>query len=108
MPKINEILFKSEGFQYAKSLDLNMGYYHIGISKNASNLCMITLPWGGYCYKRLPMVVANSPYIFQQNMNDLSQWIRIYPCYIDDMLVISKINWTDQVQKLELAINGLK
>ena len=26
MPKINEILLKLEGFQYATSLDLNMGY----------------------------------------------------------------------------------
>ena len=29
MPKINEILLKLEGFQYATSLDLDMGYYHI-------------------------------------------------------------------------------
>ena len=28
MPKINDILLKLEGFQYATSLDLNMGYYH--------------------------------------------------------------------------------
>ena len=29
MPKINEMLLKLEGFQYATSLDLNMGYYNI-------------------------------------------------------------------------------
>ena len=29
MPKIKELLFKWEGFQYDNSLDLNMGYYHI-------------------------------------------------------------------------------
>ena len=28
-PKINEMLFKFEGFQYAMSLFLNMVYYHI-------------------------------------------------------------------------------
>ena len=31
MPKINEMLLKLEGFQYAKSLDLSIGYYHIRI-----------------------------------------------------------------------------
>ena len=41
------------------SLDLNMGYYHIRLSENTSNLCAIVLPWGGYCYKLVPMVVAN-------------------------------------------------
>ena len=44
MPKINEMLLKLEGFQYATSLDLNMGYYHIQIIENASNLCTIILP----------------------------------------------------------------
>ena len=41
MPKINKMLFKFEGFHYAMSLYLNMGYYHIGLNKNESNLCMI-------------------------------------------------------------------
>ena len=33
MPKINEILLKLDIFQYATSLDLNMGYDHIRLSK---------------------------------------------------------------------------
>ena len=44
MPKINEILLRLQGFHYATSLDLNMVYYHIQISKNVSNLCTIILP----------------------------------------------------------------
>ena len=32
MPSINEMLLKLEGFQYAASLDLNMGYYNIQLS----------------------------------------------------------------------------
>ena len=60
MPKINEMLFKLEGFQYAISLDLNMGNYHIRLSENASNLCIIILPSGKYWYKRLPMGITNS------------------------------------------------
>ena len=72
MPKINKMLLKLEGFQYASPLDLNMGYYHIWLSENASNLCTIILPWWKYNYKLIPMGVANSPDIFQQKMNDLS------------------------------------
>ena len=44
MPKINENLLKLEGFQYATSLGLNMGCYHIQITEDASNLCIIILP----------------------------------------------------------------
>ena len=71
MTKINGISFKLEYFQYAASLDLNMGYDHIQLSNNTSNLCTIILPWGKYCYKRLPMGIFNSPKCFQQKMNDL-------------------------------------
>ena len=59
------------GFQYATSLDSDMGYYRIKLSKNASNLCTIILLWGKYCYKHLPMGNVNSPDIFQQKLNDL-------------------------------------
>ena len=38
MPKTSEMLLKLEGFQYATSLGLNMGYYNIQLSENASNL----------------------------------------------------------------------
>ena len=65
------MLLKLEGFEYATSLDLNMGYYHIRLSKNANNLCTIILPCRKYRYKRLPMGVANSPDIFQKKMNNL-------------------------------------
>ena len=58
MPKIREILLNLEGFQYTTSLDLSMGYYHIRLSDQDSNLCTIILPWGKYWYKRLPMEVA--------------------------------------------------
>ena len=46
MTRINEMLLKLEGFQYATLLDLNMGYYNIRLIENASNLCTKILPWG--------------------------------------------------------------
>ena len=46
MPKIREIVVNLEGFQYATSLELCMGYYNIRFIKEASNLCIIILPWG--------------------------------------------------------------
>ena len=38
MPKICEMLLNLEGFQYATSLDLNMGYYHIQLREQVNNL----------------------------------------------------------------------
>ena len=66
IPKIQDMLLKLEGFQYATSLDLNMGYYHIELSPSSKRLCTIVLPWGKYEYQRLPMGLCNSPDIFQE------------------------------------------
>ena len=52
-----------------------MVYYHIRLSENSINLCTIILPWGKFCYKFLPMGVANSSDLLQQKMNDLFHWL---------------------------------
>ena len=97
MPKINDMLLELEGFQYATSLYLNMGYYHIRLSKNASNLCMIILPWVKYCYNRLPIGVANSPEIFDQKMNDLFHGFEFILEDIYDLLILTKVDCTDHL-----------
>ena len=71
MPKISEMLLKLEGFQYATSLDLKMGYYCIRLSEEANNLCTIILPWIKYKYECLPMGVCNPPEIFQEKINEM-------------------------------------
>ena len=53
IPRIQEMLLKLEGFQWASSLDLNMGYYHIELTPNASKYCTIVFPWGKYEYLSL-------------------------------------------------------
>ena len=84
------MLLKLEGFQYATSLDSNMGYYHIQPREKKSNLCTIIIPWGKYWYKRLPMGVAKSPEIFKQKMNYLFHGFEFIRAFIDDILILAK------------------
>ena len=108
MPKIIEMLLNLEGFECATSLELNMGYYHIRLSKEASNLCTIILTWGRYKYKRQTMGVCNSPDIFQEKMNEMFRGIEFIRAYIDDILIITKGDWSDHLNKLELVLTYLK
>ena len=85
-----------------------MGYYHIQISNNVSNLCTIIIQWENYCYKHLPMRVANSPDIFQQKMIYLFHGFEFISAYINEILILTKENWTDHVQKLYLTPNKMK
>jgi hypothetical protein len=41
---------KFEGVQYAMTLDLNVGYYHIKLSPFSKHLCTIVTPFGKYEY----------------------------------------------------------
>ena len=89
IPKIQDMLLKLEGFQWATSLDLNMGYYHIELTPNASRICTVVLPWGKYEYLRLPMGLCNSPDIFQEKMSELMEGLEFAKAYLDDLLIIT-------------------
>ena len=73
IPKISDVLQELEGFTFATSIDLNMGYWTICLDLDAQKICTMILPWGKYFYVRLPMGVAGSPDIFQEKMSDLMQ-----------------------------------
>ena len=108
LPKIQDMLLKLEGFQYATSLDLNMGYYHIELSPESKKLCTIVLPWGKYEYQRLPMGLCNSPDIFQEKMNILMSDLDYVRAYIDDLLILTKGTFADHLQKLAVVLHKLK
>eukprot|EP00957_Ditylum_brightwellii_P175991 13401223-Ditylum_brightwellii.AAC.1 len=71
-----------EGFTYATSLEVNMGYYHIEISPESSAICAIVLPWGKYKYLKLPMGLCNSPDIFQEIMSNKFPILKRYKCIL--------------------------
>ena len=108
MPKINETLLHLKGFQYATSLGLNMEYYHILLTDNSTNLCTIIIPWEKYCYKRRTIRVTNLPEIFQQEINGLFREFLFICAYIYKLVVLTRGDWTDHVQKLELTLTKLK
>ena len=54
------------------------------------------------------MGVANSPDIFQQKMKTLFHVFEFICAYMDDILILTKGDCTDHVQKLELMLNKMK
>lgn len=107
IPKIQDLLMKLEGFQYATSLDLNMGYYHIELSPHSKRLCTIVLPFGKFEYQRMPMGLCNSPDVFQEKMSDLMQGLEFVRAYIDDLLCITSGDFDDHLDKVEMVFQRL-
>ena len=54
IPNIQDLLMKLEGFQWATTLDLNMGYYHIELCPASKKICTIVLPWENMSTKYYP------------------------------------------------------
>jgi hypothetical protein len=108
IPKVQDLLLKLEGFQYATSLDLNMGYYHIELSPNSKCLCTIVLPWGKYEYQKLPMGLCNSPDIFQEKMSTLLGDLEYIQKYIENVLILTKSNWQDHLSHFEIIFHHIK
>ena len=108
LPKIQDMLLKLEGFKYATSLDLNMGYYHIQLDPASKKLCTIVLPWGKYEYNKLPMGLCNSPDIFQEKMSELFYGLDYVRAYIDDLLIIINGTYEDHLEKLDGVLYKLE
>ena len=108
LPKISTVLQELEGFTFATSLDLNMGYYTIRLDSDTSKICTIIFPWGKYSYKRLPMGVAGSPDIFQSKMSELMAALEFVRTYLDDLLCITRASLEDHLEKLRVVLTRLQ
>ena len=64
--------------------------------------------WVKYNYKRLPMGVCNSSDIFHEKMNEMFREFVFIRAYIYDLLIITKGDWYDHLNKLELLLQNLK
>ena len=98
LPLIQDLLLKLEGFMYATSLDLNMGYYHIRLDFTSQNCVRLSYPGENininvYLWYRV---------IPQAEMNKLLGDLEYVRAYLDDLLVITKKeDWNDHILKLE-------
>ncbi len=83
---------------------LTRGYYTIRLDPDASKICTVIFPWGKYSYKRLPMGIAGSLYIFQDKILELMDSLEFVRAYLDNLLCISKLSLEDHLGKLEMVL----
>ena len=103
LPKIGDVLQQLEGLQYATTLDLNMGYYTVRLSPEASDMCTIVAEFGKFRYLCLPMGVNCSPDIFQSKINELLGDLEYIRAYLDDMSVLLKGTFTEHLQQVRVV-----
>jgi len=98
----------TEGFQWATSLDLNMGYCHIRLDPASKQLCTVVLPFRKHECQAIPTGLCNSPDIFQEKMSELMDGLAFVRTHIDDLLCPTRGTFSDHLEKLELVLRRLQ
>ena len=107
MPHIADMIQDIGKYSHVTALDLSMGYYHLRLTEELSEMCTFMLPFGLYKYLRLPMGLNISPDVFQQRMTQLFSDKPFVKAYLDDLLVFSNGSYEDHLKKVEEVLARL-
>ena len=97
-----------EGFQYATSLDLNMGYYTVRISPATQDMATIVTESWKFKYNCLPMGMCVSGNIFQAKVEKLLGDVKGVKTYIDDILVLGKDRFENHIEHPRIIFGRLR
>jgi hypothetical protein len=107
MPNISELFQRIDGYDFASTLDLYMGFHHITLSEYASNVFTTVLPWGKHSYTRMPLGYTGAPDVFQHRMDQILGDLPFCACFIDDIAIWTKGSLELHLQQLSTVLDRL-
>ena len=90
IPRSNDTSQSMEGFQWATTLDLSMGYRTIELDPETKNMTTNTTEFGKFRYNGLPMGFVILSDVFKLKIMELLGAIDGVRCYLDDVLCLTK------------------
>jgi Reverse transcriptase (RNA-dependent DNA polymerase) len=108
LPSIQEIMRTVEGLSWITVLDLVMGFWHIPLDEESQRLASFVLPWGKYCYNRLPMGLSVSPDIYQEKIASIFTDMDNVIVFFDDIAIITNKSFEDHLTVLDEVLRRLK
>ncbi|KAG0441617.1 Retrovirus-related Pol polyprotein from transposon 17.6 [Dictyocoela muelleri] len=84
---IYEIMANLKGSEIFSVIDLNQGYYQIGIKEDVMETTGFIILKKTYIFKRMPFGLCNTPATFQKAMNMILEKMENVVIYMDDILV---------------------
>lgn len=70
-------------------------------------MCAIVTSWGKHSYLRLPMAIANSPYIFQGKITQSMDGLDYVQVYFDNILFVTKTTYDNHQNKFDTVLQCL-
>ena len=105
LPRIDDCFDALTGTHWFSSIDLQSGYWQVGLSPSAMEKTAFSCPSGLFQFKVLPFGVCNGPPTFQRLMEHVLaglQW-KICLLYLDDVIVFSK-TFGDHLDRLSQVL----
>ena len=107
LPLIMELIQSLDSFEYATTIDLNMGYCAMTLDEQSQVYCVIILPWGIFRCNMLPMGILVACDIFQAAMGTLFQDLEHLFVFIDDIITLSSGNFEEYLSEVDEVLSRL-
>ena len=93
LPRAEDIFATLVGGKCFSKLDLTNAYQQLLLEEDSRKFVTINTSKGLYQYTRLPFGVASAPAVFRfrKTMDSILQGIEGVACYIDDVLITSRL-----------------
>ena len=68
IPMLDDMLSKIGNAKFLSKMDLQKGFYQIGLEESSRDYTAFVTPWGNFRFRVLPFRLKNAPAIFQTIM----------------------------------------
>ena len=90
LPKIDDVISKLTSETVFTSIDAASGFYQMQLHENSQEMTTFIIPFGRYCFRRLPFAITQALEIFMRKMCQLFERVEGVFSYTDDVLVFGK------------------
>lgn len=99
LPNIDELIDSVDQTRYLTEIDLQKGYYQIGLTDRAKTVSTFLTPCGLFQYNVTPFGMCNASATFQRAINYTIQGLQGVNSYLDDILIMSN-DWYQHLSSI--------
>lgn len=109
LPRIDDLLHSAKATKFMSTLDLQSGYWQIGVEKNDQDKTAFVTPFGMYKFTRMPFGLRNAPATFQRLIDRLKVSLNglVLFAYLDDIILCS-LSFEEHIKELNRLFDRLR
>ena len=107
LPAVDQIVAQLSGVKVFTKLDANAGFWQIKLAENSVLYTTFIIPFGRFCFQRLPFGITSALEFFQKKMSCILADLRGVVCMMDDVLVHGSTH-KEHDERLKAVLNKLQ